>query len=373
MEKLVKLDLPLGEVFWPEKRTLFFLMHFLLVIGLLSVYSSTMTLADHPEHYIKRQLLFCLTGYIVYGVGYILGYRNLILKVRYPWLYCIGFLLLPLTPLGFEVNGAKRWIHCLGFSLQPSEFMKIFWILSLTHFIVNAHLDVQKNFFASKPLWIKLGLILTLLLIQPDFGTSFLLTALTLMMLFVARVRLDFYFSMMLAAVLAVMIAIVLAPYRMKRFAAFLDPWTFAQDQGYQLIQSLIALGSGSFFGVGIGASLQKHQALPEAHTDFIFSILVEETGLLGGTILLGIFLWIIFILLERGYAFSKKECYLESYFFIATAVLIFLQTVINLGVCLGLLPTKGLTLPFISYGGSSLWMFMGLLGILDGCWKRYN
>ena len=360
-----------NNFFWPENKSLFWMMTFFLLLGLLSVYSSTMILTAQYDHYIKRQSLFFLTGYFIYAIGFVCGYRHWIFKLQHPWLYSVCLLLLPLTPMGLMVNGARRWIHLSGFSFQPSELVKIFWITSLCHFVVKSHLDVQKNFFATRSLWLKLGVLLALLLIQPDFGTAFLLTTLTLTLLFVARIRLDFYFTMILAFIGGVILAIIIAPYRMRRFAAFLDPWTFAQDQGYQLIQSLIAIGSGSILGVGIGKGLQKHYALPEAHTDFIFSVIVEETGLLGGVFLIGLFLWLILNLLNRGYQLAKKELYLECYFYLSSAILFFLQTMINLGVCLGLLPTKGLTLPFYSYGGSSLWIVMGLMGILDGLWKK--
>jgi cell division protein FtsW len=371
MLDLLKLKDDFENYLWPQRRALLPIGYFFLLLGLLSVYSSTMTLVSHPLRYIQRQSLFCISGFLVYSVGYILGYRKWIFKIDFVWFMSIALLLLPLTPLGLAVNGARRWIHYAGFSFQTSELVKILWIVILCDFVIKAHLDVQKNFFASKPLWLKLFLILFLLLIQPDFGTAFLLTTLTLMVLFIARVRLDFYFAMILTAILLIIFAIILAPYRMRRFAAFLDPWIFAQDQGYQLIQSLIAIGSGSFLGVGIGKGLQKHQALPEAHTDFIFAVIVEETGLLGGIIVIVLFLWFILILLSRGYYLAKKEYYRECYFYIAAAILFFLQTVINLGVCVGLLPTKGLTLPFFSYGGSSLWMVMFLMGILDGSWKK--
>jgi cell division protein FtsW len=364
--KLIK-----NQILWPENKSLFWVMTFFLLLGLLSVYSSTMILTAQADHYIKRQCLFFVTGYFIYIIGFFSGYCHWIFKLKHPWLYSVGLLLLPLTPIGLMVNGARRWIHFAGFSFQPSELVKIFWITSLCHFVVKSHLDVQKKFFATRSLWLKLGVLLALLLIQPDFGTAFLLTTLTLTLLFVARIRLDFYFAMILAFIGGVIVAIIIAPYRMRRFAAFLDPWTFAQDQGYQLIQSLIAIGSGSILGVGIGKGLQKHYALPEAHTDFIFSAIVEETGLLGGVFLIGLFSWLSLNLLNRGYQLAKKELYLECYLYLSSAILFFLQTVINLGVCLGLLPTKGLTLPFFSYGGSSLWIVMGLIGILDGFWKK--
>ena len=308
---------------------------------------------------------------LLYKISFTAGYKNWIHKVRYPWLWCIGLLLLPRTPLGLTVNGARRWIHLLSFSFQPSELVKVFWMIVLCRFVIESHLDVQKRFFASRPLWIKLCFLVLLLLLQPDFGTAFLLTSLTLTVLFVARVRLDFYFAMILVFIASVILAIILAPYRMRRFAAFLDPWTFAQDQGYQLIQSLIAIGSGSFWGTGLGQGLQKHFALPEAHTDFIFSVIVEESGFIGGLTVILIFMGLVGILLQRASSLVKREAYFDSYFYIASAILFFLQSVINLGVCLGMLPTKGLTLPFFSYGGSSLWMVMALIGLLDGIWKR--
>jgi cell division protein FtsW len=278
---------------------------------------------------------------------------------------------MPQTPLGWSVHGAKRWIHLGGLSFQPSELVKVFWMLEVVSFVMRSHFEVQKDLWASRWLWARLLLLIILLLIQPDFGTAFLLTTLTLGVLFVARVRMDFYFYMIFMACLGLGFVMIGAPYRWRRLMAYWDPWQFAQDQSYQLIQSLIAVGSGGLYGEGLGKSVQKHGFLPEAHTDFIFSILAEETGFIGVCLFLGLVYFFLKQFFDRARELAIKECYHESYFTLAVALLLFIQSALNIGVCLGLLPTKGLTLPLISYGGSSLWIVFFMVGLVDGCWKR--
>ncbi len=360
----------ISNYFFDQKKNLLNFLVIFILLGLVSLYSATRNLNDLPNSFFYKQINFSILGFLIYFLSKKFTRIYNIFSFNKCWVISILLLLLPWTPLGIEVNGARRWIKILSFSFQPSEFMKIFWMIELSRFVINSHLSVQRKFFATGWLWLKLLSIIGLLMIQPDFGTSFLLTVTTLSILFIAKIRLDFYFSLMILFFISLIGAIVLAPYRMKRFAAFLDPWTFAQDQGYQLIQSLIAIGSGGFLGQGLGFSLQKHLALPEAHTDFIFSIIIEETGFLGGLSLIFLFGWFIFVLMTRGHDLAKRHEYHQSYFFLTSGLLLFFQTFINLGVCMGLLPTKGLTFPFFSYGGSSLWAIMLLMGVLDGLWR---
>ena len=314
----------ISNYFFDDQKSLFNFLIIFSSLGLLSLYSATKNLNLLSSSFVYKQISFCILGFLIYFLSKNFTKIYNIFNFNQSWLICIFLLLLPWTPLGIEVNGARRWIKILTFSFQPSEFMKIFWMIELSRFVIDSHLTVQRKFFATGWLWLKLLLIIALLMIQPDFGTSFLLTVTTLSILFIAKIRLDFYFSLMILFLIGLITAIVLAPYRMKRFAAFLDPWTFAQDQGYQLIQSLIAIGSGGFWGQGLGLSLQKHLALPEAHTDFIFSIIVEETGFLGGIFLIFLFAWFIFILMTRGHDLAKYNQYHQSYFFLTAGLLLF-------------------------------------------------
>lgn len=346
------------------------LLWVLLAIGLLSVFSASYPLT--PSYgYIVRQLFFAFTGLGIYAGSYFFAKKYPLARISYPFLICVVLLLLPQTPLGWSVNGAMRWIRLGSFSFQPSELAKVFWMFYVVDFVLKAHFEVQKDLFASRWLWARLLTLIVLLIIQPDFGTAFLLTALTLSVLFVARVRLDFYFYMIFLAFLGLGVIMLGAPYRWRRLIAYWDPWQFAQDQSYQLIQSLIAVGSGGIFGQGWGQSWQKHGALPEAHTDFIFSIWAEETGFIGVAFFIFILYCFLSQLIVRVRELATREDYHECYFTLAVALLIFIQSVLNMGVCLGLLPTKGLTLPLMSYGGSSLWIILFMIGLADGCWKR--
>ena len=339
-------------------------------MGILTVFTASYPLTPSYS-YVSRQLFFLATGLLLYVLSYLWARQYPLARVPYPWIIAVALLLLPQTPLGWAVHGAVRWIRLGSFSFQPSELAKVFWMLCVVDFVMKAHFEVQKDLLASRWLWARLLTLIFLLLIQPDFGTAFLLTALTLSVLFVARVRLDFYFYMIFLAFMGLGVIMVGAPYRWRRLMAYWDPWQFAQDQSYQLIQSLIAVGSGGFWGQGWGQSWQKHGALPEAHTDFIFSIWAEETGFIGVFFFLLILYSFLAQLFQRVVELAAREDYHECYFTLAVALLIFIQSALNIGVCLGLFPTKGLTLPLMSYGGSSLWIMLFMIGLVDGCWKR--
>lgn len=342
----------------------------LLAIGLMVVFSASYPLT--PAYgYISRQIFFAITGIGLYAMSYSLAKKYPLARISYPFAICVLLLLLPHTPIGWSVHGALRWIRFGSFSFQPSELAKVFWIFYVVDFVMKAHFEVQKELFASRWLWARLLTLILLLIIQPDFGTAFLLTALTLSVLFVARVRLDFYFYMIFIAFISLGGLMIGAPYRWRRLIAYLDPWQFAQNDSYQLIQSLIAIGSGGVWGEGFGQSWQKHGALPEAHTDFIFSIWAEETGLIGVAALMLLLYALLGQLFYRVQELALREDYHECYFTLAVALLIFIQSTLNIGVCVGLLPTKGLTLPLVSYGGSSLWIILFMIGLADGCWKR--
>jgi cell division protein FtsW len=276
---------------------------------------------------------------------------------------CALALVLVLVPgIGAARGGAQRWIAFGGFSLQPSEFVKLGVVLFLARWI-SRHRDAMRQFRAGVlPALASVGACGALILGQPDFGTAVILGLLLLLMLYVGGARPAHVLGLVGCGAVAMVVAVQIAPYRMRRLLAFLDPWEHSQDAGFQLVQSLIAFGSGGLSGVGLGQSKQKMLFLPEAHTDFIFALVGEELGLLGAAAVLALF----GVVALRGFRIAARhpDGFASLLAFGLTAVLI-LSAVVNIGVVLGMLPTKGLPLPFLSYGGSALLATMLEVGVL--------
>jgi cell division protein FtsW len=276
---------------------------------------------------------------------------------------CVLGLLLVLTPgIGAERGGAQRWIALGGFSLQPSEFVKLGVVLYLARWITRHRGAMHEFSTGVLPALVAVGGCAALILGQPDFGTAAIVGVLLLLMLYVGGARPAHLLALLLCGALAMTLAVQLAPYRMRRLLAFRDPWAHSQDTGFQLVQSLIAFGSGGLDGVGLGQSRQKMLFLPEAHTDFIFALVGEELGLIGALAVLGLFA----VVAVRGFRVAARhpDSFASLLAFGLTAVLI-LSAVVNVGVVLGMLPTKGLPLPFLSYGGSALLATMLEVGLL--------
>lgn len=332
----------------------------LLAFGLVMVGSASIAYAERmthsPFHYLERQVAFA-------AVGLLVGYSILRTRLVY-WeragaaLLVIALLLLVvvLVPgIGRTVNGATRWLP-LGFvNLQVSELAKLFVIIYLAGYLVRRGTAVRttaKGFFVPMGL---LSLVGLLFLVQPDFGATVVLFAASLGMLFLGGVRLWLFGAWMGAVLTAFAILAISSPYRMARITSFLDPWQDPFNSGFQLTQSLIAIGRGEWFGVGLGASIQKLSYLPEAHTDFLFAILGEEFGLFGVVVVIGLFA----LLVQRTFA-AAARAEREGHAFAAhlgygLGLWLGVQAFINIGVNMGVLPTKGLTLPLMSYGGSSM------------------
>ncbi|PIZ04632.1 MAG: putative lipid II flippase FtsW [Gammaproteobacteria bacterium CG_4_10_14_0_8_um_filter_38_16] len=342
----------------------------LIFFGLLMVSSASMVISDQiyhdPFHYVVRQLIFLLTGFgIAWGVSRIplsfweeMSFLLLLL--------CFFVLLAVLIPgIGRVVNGSRRWIH-LGFiSLQVSEAVKLMAILYLAGFLQRHLHEVQTRLSGFiKPLAFFV-VMAVLLLCEPDFGTTAVIAMTVLSMLFIAGARLLPFIIILSVVILAMIVLAVTTPYRMERLTSFLNPWTHAYGTGYQLTQSLIAFGRGGLFGVGLGNSVQKLFYLPEAHTDFIFAVIGEELGLAGELLLIGLFVALIARIIYLGQTALRQEQWFGGFASWGIALWLAFQTIINIGVNIGLLPTKGLTLPLISYGGSSLWMSCAALGIV--------
>ncbi|MEW5838660.1 MAG: putative lipid II flippase FtsW [Pseudomonadota bacterium] len=332
----------------------------LLSLGLVMVSSASVALADKlgsPFHYAMRQGVFALAGL---GLAAVVLWRadlQWIEKQRYLWLLlAILTLLLVLLPgVGHMVNGARRWVGVGPINVQASEPARLFLILYLASYLVAKREVVMHSIKGFLMPMIALGLAGLLLLAEPDLGATVVLMATGMTMLFLAGGRLRWMVMFILLGVAALYFLIILEPYRVRRLVGFSDPWADPLNTGFQLSMALIAIGRGGWDGVGLGESVQKLFYLPEAHTDFLFSVLSEELGLPGMVLLIllyGLFLWRGFVVARLA---ERRGMLFGAYMTYGLSTWVGLQAFINMGVNMGLLPTKGLTLPFMSYGGSSL------------------
>lgn len=342
----------------------------LMAIGLVMVGSASIAIADRelgqPFYYLLRQAMYV-------GVGLSIG--AIVLRVpleiweRVSALLLIGGILLLIVLLlpgvSRSINGSTRWLS-LGFiNLQPSEFMKLFVVVYLASYLVRRGEEVRTRVLGFLKPMLLLAMIALLLLMEPDLGASAVIFATALGMMFLAGVRL-WQFGVLISLILgAVALLTITSPYRMERITAFINPWADPFDTGFQLTQSLIAFGRGEWFGLGLGGSIQKLFYLPEAHTDFVFAVLAEELGLFGS---IGVVLLFIFIV-WRAFGIARQAQALEMNFaaYVAYGISLWLamQAFINIGVNMGVLPTKGLTLPLMSYGGSSMLVSCVAVGLL--------
>lgn len=339
----------------------------LLGIGVVMVYSASAVKAhlefDDPFHFLKLQLVWSALGLVTLFATMNFDYQWL-KRYAKPLLYVaiVLLVLVKIPGVGREVNGAVRWIGLGPLSLQPSEVIKLAMVIFLARIL---SVNPEKIRFFIKGLLPPLGLlaiVAALIMLQPDLGTTLAIAGTTFMVLIAAGARWGHIASLASVGVGLVVAAIAAAPYRMKRILAFLDPWADPSGKGYQTIHALLALGSGGLFGMGFGQSRQKFLYLPESHTDFIFAIIGEELGLLGGGVIVILFL----IFAWRGYkiAMSSPDAF-ASLLAVGLTSMVAIQAGLNIGVVSGLLPVTGITLPFISYGGSSLLFTMAAVGIL--------
>ena len=332
----------------------------LVLVGLMMVSSSSVMISSqyfhNPFHFLLRQVIYLGLGFLVALVVMRVDttewekWSNTLLVVS------VIMLVLVLIPgIGRTVNGSRRWLS-LGFmSIQVSELIKLTMILYVAGYLVRQGQKVTESFLGFfKPMLI-LAIVGALLLLEPDFGATVVITGTIMAVLFLAGIRLRYFMGLLLVVGGAFVALALSSPYRVARLTAFLDPWADQYKTGYQLTQSLIAFGRGGWLGVGLGESVQKLFYLPESHTDFLFAVLAEELGLLG--ILLVLILYSIMVIrgLLIGYVAQTQERYFASYTAYGLIFWFGLQAAINMGVNAGLLPTKGLTLPLLSYGGASI------------------
>lgn len=347
--------------------SLFTVAVILMCIGIVMIYSSSSIYAYERYKdgffFLKRHLSFMLIGAALTFFFMSIDYHKLRQISRPLLVISIILLVLVLVPgLGREVSGARRWFRFKFLSFQPSELASLAVIIYIADFISRKGNLIKTFLKGFLPPMCVLGFVAGLIIIQPDLGSTVALAAVALVMLFVAGVRPVYILSLILSSLPALYILIFHVAYRRARILAFLNPWVDPKGSGFQIIQSQVALGSGGLFGVGLGHSKQKLFYLPAAHTDFIFSIIGEELGLLGT---LGVIvLFIIFI--QQGIKIIKNTPDKFGYFLaLGLVTMIAFRAVINIGVSCGLFPTKGLPLPFISYGGSSFIFDMISVGIL--------
>ena len=322
--------------------------------------------ANNPFFYIQRQL-------VAAAIGAVAGFICLFIPMRLwrslgPLILFVGFMLLivVLIPgIGHEVKGSTRWVRLGVMNLQVSEPARLCFILYLAGYLVRRNKSLREEFTGFLRPMIVLSLACVLLLLEPDFGATVVLLATAMVMMFVAGARIRDFLVFSVIAVLTLVALAVVSPYRMQRITGFLDPWADPFNSGFQLTQSLIAIGRGEWFGVGLGDSVQKLFYLPEAHTDFVFAVYAEEFGLLGSFVLIALFLALLWRVFKLAMRAANAERLFEAYIAIGLGTWLGIQAFINIGVNMGMLPTKGLTLPLISYGRSSLIITMICIALL--------
>lgn len=337
------------------------------LFGCLMIYSASFVWAEYkfnnPYKFVTMQGIFLLAGiilmYILSKVDYHLYYKkaNLILLV------CAILLILVLIPgIGSVRNGSRSWFGLGGFGIQPSEFAKIGLIIYVAKYLTNNNRYMSSIVKGVFPILGIIGFFFILIMLEPDFGTAMVIVLTLVVLIFVSGVKISFFLKIGLAGLLGIVGIIIAAPYRVKRIVSFLNPWSDPLGSGYQILQSLYAIGPGGLLGQGLFKSRQKYFYLPEPQTDFIFSIISEELGFLGVIIVTSVFLFIFY----RALTISLKQKDLfGKYLAFGLAFGLIIQASLNLAVVVGLIPVTGVTLPFLSYGGSSLLVSLASIGII--------
>ena len=348
----------------------FFIFVSLSFLGLLSVATASLAFSDSisgdPLNFFTKQLFHFVLGLFI--MFFVITIPMAFWEKTDRWLLSLGlfFLLLVFVPgIGTEVNGANRWIRVSGFSLQPSEIMKFITIIYTSGYCVRRLRDIQSHWFAFFKPSVLVIIVVSLILLQPDLGTSTVIFGTVLGILFVAGVQMRQFLLVIGIGFLGILALIYFVPWRWERIISFMNPWEDPYGSGYQLTLSLMSFARGNWFGVGIGEGLMKMGYLPDAHTDFIFAVIVEEMGLVTGIVILSLLFGLCFrtfYLARKALSRNLHFCFFVGY---GIAILIALHTFINIGVATGLLPTKGLTLPFISYGGTHVLVMCALVGLV--------
>ncbi|WOX06439.1 putative lipid II flippase FtsW [Microbulbifer pacificus] len=361
---------PIDEFAW----VLPFCVLALASIGVVMVASASIAFAadvyNDPWYFLKRHLVFLAAG--VFG-ALLVSRISLATWSNLSWtllFFALGMLLAVLIPgVGRSVNGSMRWIALGSITIQPAEIAKFCCLVFFASFLTRRNEKLRHWSSFMIPISV-LGIVALLLLLEPDFGSVVVISGTALAMVFLAGARLPHTFMLVGVAACGLVAMALVSPYRLQRLTTFLDPWGEQFAGGYQLTQSLIAFGRGEWFGVGLGNSVQKLFYLPEAHTDFVFAILAEEWGMFGGVVVIGLYAALTWSLLRLVRKALAKQAFFTALLVFGIAVLFAGQAFVNMGVASGLLPTKGLTLPFVSSGGSSLVVCFALFAL---AWRAQN
>lgn len=351
--------LPLAEY----DQTLMWMTLLMLGLGLVMVYSASIAIAEASRvsghqagYYLVRHAFFVATGIFAALFAFQIPLR--LWQQAAPWLFLVGVVLLALVlvpGVGREVNGSKRWLPLYFVNLQPSEFMKLFVVLYAADYTVRkaVHMDSLRRGFL--PMLMVMLVVGGLLLREPDFGAFVVITVIAMGILFLGGMNWKLFAGLVMLLLAGFVLLILTSPYRLQRVIGFMDPWADPYGTGYQLSHALIAFGRGEWFGVGLGASVEKLFYLPEAHTDFLLAVIAEELGFVAVLAIVLAFAWLVL----RAFAIGRRAAMLERHFAALVAngigIWIGVQAIINIGVNTGMLPTKGLTLPLLSFGGSAI------------------
>ncbi len=335
----------------------------LLGVGMVMVYSASIAIAEgsrstghQPMYYLTRHATFLLVSVVFAGVAFQVPSR--MWQQGAPYLFMVGFVLLALVlipGIGREVNGSRRWISLFVVNLQPSEFMKVFVLLYAADYTVRKAAFMHSLRRGFLPMFVVMLLTGGLLLREPDFGAFAVITVIAMGILFLGGMNWRLFAGLIVMLVIGFVMLIWLSPYRMQRVVGFMDPWADPYGKGYQLSHALIAFGRGEWLGVGLGASVEKLFYLPEAHTDFLLAVIAEELGFVGVMLIIVLFAWVV----ARAFTIGRRAAMLDRPFqsLVAQGIGLWIgvQAIINMGVNMGVLPTKGLTLPLLSFGGSAI------------------
>lgn len=342
----------------------------LISVGLVMVASASFSFADYKFAdqflFFKRHVAYLILGVGVAAIGFFVRPESWA-KYSLLWLLIsILLLVIVLIPgIGLNLNGSRRWLSVGGFTLQVSEIAKGAAVIFLASQLDKHRETMADNWLQFGKLTAVVAVMSVLLIVEPDFGSVVVLTLTFAVLMFLGGSRMSHFMTLLTSMLVAFWLMVKAAPYRLDRLTAYLDPWSDQFNSGYQLTQSLIAFGRGEWFGVGLGQSVQKMLYLPDAHTDFVFAIFAEEFGFIGVLCLLALYGLFIFRIMQLSKKAIAHQHWYGAYVLIGFGLLLSGQTFINLGVNSGLLPTKGLTLPFVSYGGSSLITCCGMVGMM--------
>lgn len=349
-------------------RSLFIAALLLLMISVVLIATSSIMESKNlygNEFYLLRKHVMSIGVAFFAGIAALTCQTKKLERGAFYFMIIVVLMLIAVLIVGRSINGAKRWLPLGIFNLQPAELLKLCWLIYMSSFVSRKMAEVRsklKGFI--KPACL-IGLMGFLLLKQPDLGSSIVVGSLCLAILWIAGSPMLYYIGVLVLVVIILAAVILTSPYRMARITTFMDPWVDQFGSGYQLTQSLMAFGRGGLFGQGLGNSIQKLGYLPEAHTDFVTSILGEEFGFIGMCVIIFLEFFIVFKALSLGFSILRKAPVFQGFLASGIGVWFCLQTTINIGVAAGALPTKGLTLPLVSFGGSSMIVFCMAIGIL--------